>query len=1242
MTRIILLLALCGSFSSVSTIAQAPDPGNEIVAHVVYDNGKPVITKQRVAALDKGSDSGVTEGDVFTLRRFQPGKINPVTEGVVQAVLPTYSILLMPADLSEKDLSPSDAFVHTMPNGNAVAIASQAGHSAAIRSISFSPDDSLLASGSEDGVVKVWSVSDRRLLMTLKASIVAVVGLEFTADGKHLITATEEDHNNLKVWDLMSGHVITSLFGHNSRLDAIAMSPTEPLLASSSWDGTVKLWNLISNDLRCTCNVKLDSLEQGLTFSPDGKLVFAPTVGLIRATGTLSTFRKIRAWSTTDCSSSVDLDAAPRNPQDVDTVHSLTWFPTRNVLAAGNHNGTITMWNAPRLPVTGTASVKEPIYSLSASAKADLLAYGTNEGTVGLWNPDKGTTTVIKSGSGDDAVWATKISHDARLLAWGGNGSAISIYDFSLQRITSRMAGTPDEITDVIPLLDDRSVGTVYRAGALRLWRLDAGDAAPQEMENPPNSGKTCISRNGTALFVGHGRALLKPLLSGNKPLEIPIDKGGFFGASVLQCAVSEQGELFALGKTGGQVDIWDTRTKDKTTVGEDKGPLAGAGIDAIQFSPNGQQVAWTQIGGGALLDTRTFKVVKPLKQEGLDTVLSFSKQGDMLALSATLEPHMTLMSTGSDVSPPIQFGDQLEGNFGGTSFSPDGSTLAVAANNSIQLWDVKSRQLRKVLRGPSEQVRAIAYLNDGRILASAHSDSNVNLWSASSGELLCTLVPVGSSDWLVFTPEGFFDGTRSTWNLVPFHFASAPLRLYEPEQFFNEFFEPGVLAEITRSATSIKEVLQSRHDPRALLDISKYQDSHLPIVEIQHSPARSTDAGSVTTTIRATNTGSGIQDCRVFRNHSLVHFEHGTLLAGTGTSSFSVTIPLVPGRNEISSYCFNRDGLRSKEGLLVVDSAVPVRGHPRAYIVAVGVDSYSNSAYNLNFAGNDAEDMAGTLTTNLKALGQYDPISVVIRDDHATKAVILAALGRLGDNKYALPTEAPPDLIKLAAAKPQDIVLFFFAGHGMGRGDNYYLLPHDIGYQGPRDHLSSDDVITLQQHGVSDEDLQNGFEKIDAGLSMLVVDACESGKVLDSTDPRPGPMNSRGLAQLAYDKGMYVLTAAQSREAALEAGGKYGHGLLTYALAEEGLRTRLAYKPQQSGKLALRQWFDYAVARVPQLQAKLMQDAQGRNWTLAIIDGEEAISDPSKRSLQHPRVFYRREADPIGVFVANVPSEHH
>ncbi len=132
--------------------------------------------------------------------------------------------------------------------------------------------------------------------------------------------------------------------------------------------------------------------------------------------------------------------------------------------------------------------------------------------------------------------------------------------------------------------------------------------------------------------------------------------------------------------------------------------------------------------------------------------------------------------------------------------------------------------------------------------------------------------------------------------------------------------------------------------------------------------------------------------------------------------------------------------------------------------------------------------------------------------------------------------------------------------------------------------------------------------------------------------------MNSEGLAQLAYEKGMYILTAAQSFQAAQEA-ARLGHGFLTYALVEEGLKKGQADDEPRDGTLSAREWFDFAATRVPKMQEDLMKDAAQRDLKVAFLDGEESIADPEKRSVQRPRAFYRRESGARQTIVARLSS---
>jgi hypothetical protein len=174
----------------------------------------------------------------------------------------------------------------------------------------------------------------------------------------------------------------------------------------------------------------------------------------------------------------------------------------------------------------------------------------------------------------------------------------------------------------------------------------------------------------------------------------------------------------------------------------------------------------------------------------------------------------------------------------------------------------------------------------------------------------------------------------------------------------------------------------------------------------------------------------------------------------------------------------------------------------------------------------------------------------------------------------------------------------------------------------------------TILAHSISDVELEAAVERLDAGHLLLIIDACNSGQALEAEEKRRGPMNSKGLAQLAYEKGMYILTAAQSFQAALEA-AQLGHGYLTYALVEEGLKTPVADDAPKDGVLIAREWLNFATERVPQMQQEKMTAGRGVGLKIAFTEGEENVADPQQRSVQRPRVFYRRELETTPLVIA-------
>jgi uncharacterized caspase-like protein len=360
----------------------------------------------------------------------------------------------------------------------------------------------------------------------------------------------------------------------------------------------------------------------------------------------------------------------------------------------------------------------------------------------------------------------------------------------------------------------------------------------------------------------------------------------------------------------------------------------------------------------------------------------------------------------------------------------------------------------------------------------------------------------------------------------------------------------------------------------------------------------------------------------------------HGDVLNGQASVSVEQEITVTAGPNRLVAYAFNRDNVKSKDAPLVFTGADSLKRKGTAYIIAVGVNEYANSQYNLKYAVADARSFAAEVRRKQTQVGGFERVEVVeLLDANATKENILSVIKRLaGDPGPPTLKAGPADGLK--RVEPEDTVIIYYAGHGTAQAQRFYLIPHDLGYTGDRTKLTEAGFKTMLSHSISDVELEAAVEGLDAGHLLLIIDACNSGQALEAEEKRRGPMNSKGLAQLAYEKGMYILTAAQSFQAALEA-AQLGHGYLTYALVEEGLKTPAADAEPKDGVLIAREWLNFATERVPRMQEEKMAQGRGLGIQIAFTEGEADVADPQQRTVQRPRVFYRRELETNPLVIA-------
>ncbi|MEH2202506.1 MAG: hypothetical protein V7K53_00290 [Nostoc sp.] len=629
------------------------------------------------------------------------------------------------------------------------------GHSDNVTSVSFSPDGKMIASGSADGMVIIWS-RDGTKIKDFKAHEKKITSLGFSPNSQKILSGSED--KTLKLWSL-KGQKIATFKGHEDEITSFSFSPDGQKMISGSKDETLKLWNLdgkeittfrghkesinsinfssdskviasISNEMMKLWSLdgkEIKTLNQGgnrVNFSPDGKTIVVQDANYITLRRRDGSF--IKSFSSSYSNSQKQSLVLSHDGQ---TIYSSSIYQTilnrlRYILNASILK--IDTGNKINFYFTGH---RNEVTSVSLSPDGKMLASGSEDKTVKLWSlKTRNFQTYNKSDSNEVNRVKNKVS-------FSPNGQiivSVNNKEVKLWQSDGILKTTlPESKSKISFSTDSHKLISASQVNTLQLWQQNGTFIKNYQGKfidgsfSPDKRTIALVSNDNTVELYSTDGKLIK-ILQGHK------DK-------VYQISFSPNGETLATASEDKTIKLWRRDGKFITSLnGLNK-------VSKISFSQDGE----------TLITASEDKTIKLWRRNGTLLTsfngdiqnISFSRNSKTLAILDS-DNTVKFLTRDGKLIKSLKSDQKMS-----VIFSSDGEIIAInnrKTEKTPELWRMDGTYLAKLQNKDKSLIGTSNFTSDSQIIVGSNNDNNKIYFWKRDGSLLSTF----ENNLSIFSPD--------------------------------------------------------------------------------------------------------------------------------------------------------------------------------------------------------------------------------------------------------------------------------------------------------------------------------------------------------------------------------------------------------------------------------------------------------------------------------------------------------